>query len=143
MLLHTFLISPNFRDALLESLSILVIGALAITLMGAYHQNKRRRVSWERTIKDLESSRRTLNEVFANISDAIWVHDMSGTITFANKACENLTGRPVSELINKNVRDFMTLEALTLARQVKDRLLRGEAVEQRYEQRLVKKQSCN
>jgi two-component system sensor histidine kinase DegS len=139
MLLRTFLISANFRDALLESLSVLVIGALAIALMGAYHQNKRRRVSWERTIKDLESSRRTLNEVFANISDAIWVHDMSGTITFANKACEKLTGRPVSELINKNVRDFMTLEALTLARQVKDRLLRGEAVEHRYEQRLIKK----
>jgi len=139
MLLRTFLISPNFRDALLESLSSLVIGALAITLMGAYHQNKRRRVSWERTIKDLESSRRTLNEVFANISDAIWVHDMSGNISFANKACETLTGRPVSELTNRNVRDFMTLEALTLARQIKDKLLRGEAVEQRYEQRLVKK----
>jgi PAS domain S-box-containing protein len=107
--------------------------------MGAYHQNKRRRVSWEKTIKDLESSRRTLDEVFANISDAIWVHDMSGNVTFANKACETLTGRPLSELINKNVREFMSPEALTLARQVKDKLLRGEAVEQRYEQRLIKR----
>lgn len=139
MLLRTFLISPNSRDALLESLSILVIGALAITLMEAYHQNKRRQESLEKTIKDLESSRRTLDEVFANISDAIWVHDMSGNITFANKACETLTGRPASELINKNVRDFMTPEALTLARQIKDKLLRGEAVEHRYEQRLIKR----
>jgi len=139
MLLRTFLISPNFRDALVESLSSLIIGALAITLMEAYHQNKRRQESSEKAMRDLESSRRTLDEVFANISDAIWVHDMSGTVTFANKACEKLTGRPVPELINKNVRDFMTLDALTLARQVKDRLMRGEAVEHRYEQRLIKR----
>jgi PAS domain S-box-containing protein len=139
MLVRTVFISTDFRDALLESVSSLVIGALAIALMEAYHQNKRRQERLEKAIKDLESSRRTLDEVLANTSDAIWVHDMAGNITFANKACEKLTGHPVSELINKNVREALTLEALALARQMKDKLLRGEAVEHRYEQRLIKK----
>jgi len=139
MSLRAFLISPNFKDALLESLASLVIGALAITLMEAYHQNKRRQERLEKAMKDLESSRRTLDELFANASDAIWVHDIEGNITFANKACEKLTGYSASELTSKNVREFLTPESLILARQVKDRLLRGEAMEHRYEQRLIKK----
>jgi two-component system, NarL family, sensor histidine kinase DegS len=139
MLLRTFLISTNFRDALLGSLSSLIIGALAIALTHAYQQNKRRQESLQDAVKNLESARRTLDDVCANTSDAIWVHDMEGNISFANKACEDLTGHPVSQLINRNVRDFLNLDALTLARQIKDRLLRGDLVEHRYEQRLIKK----
>jgi two-component system sensor histidine kinase DegS len=139
MLLRTFFISPDLRDALLESLASLVIGALAITLMEAYHQNKWRQERLEKATKDLESSRRNFEELFTNASDAIWLHNLEGDITLANKACEKLTGYSVSELIGKNVREFLTQEALTLARQVRDRLLRGEAMEHRYEQRLIKK----
>ncbi len=139
MVLRAFLISPDFEDALLESLASLVIGALAITLMEAYHQNKQRQEKLGKAMKDLESSRRTLDELFANASDAIWVHDTEGNIIFSNKACEKLTGYSVSELIGKNVCEFLAPESLTLARQVKDRLLRGEAMEHRYEQRLIKK----
>ena len=139
MLLRTFLISPDFRDAFLESLACLVIGALAIALIEAYHKNKRRQERLEKATKDLESSRRNYEELFTNASDAIWIHDVEGDITLANKACEKLTGYSVSELIGKNVREFLTPEALTLARQVRDRLVRGEAMEQRYEQQLIKK----
>jgi PAS domain S-box-containing protein len=139
MLFRTFLISPNFRDALFESLASLVIAALAITLMEAYRQNKQRQERLKKIMKDLESSRRILDEVFANASDAIWVHDMEGNITFANKACAELTGYSISKLTSKNVRPFLTLESLILAKKVKDRLLRGEAMEYRYEQRLIRK----
>jgi PAS domain S-box-containing protein len=139
MVLRAFLISPNFRDAFLESLASLVIAALAITLMEAYRQNKRHQERLKKTMKDLESSRRTLDEVFANASDAIWVHDIEGNITFANKACANLTGYSVSKLTSKNVRRFLAPESLILAKQVKDKLLRGEAMEYRYEQRLIRK----
>jgi len=139
MLARAFLISPNFRDALLESLASLVIGALAITVMEAYHQNKQRQERLEKAMNDLESSQQTLDDLFANASDAIWVHDIEGNITFCNKACEKLTGYSISELTSKNVCDFLAPESLTLARQVKDRLLRGEAMEHRYEQRLIKK----
>ncbi|MFW6105222.1 MAG: PAS domain S-box protein, partial [Chloroflexota bacterium] len=89
--------------------------------------------------RDLESSRRSYEELFTNASDAIWIHDVDGRITLANKASEKLTGYSASELIGKNVRDFLSPEALTLARRVRDGILRGEDMEHRYEQRLTKK----
>jgi len=139
MLLRTFLISPNFRDAALESFASLIISALAIALMEAYHQNKQRQGRLEEAMKNLELSQQNYEELFANASDAIWIHDIEGNIILANKACEKLTGYSVSELTSKNVREFLTPEALPLARQVRDRLLRGEAMEHRYEQRSIKK----
>jgi PAS domain S-box-containing protein len=139
MLLRTFLISPDFRDALLESLAALVIGALAITLIATYRQNKRHREKLIKAVKDMKLARQDYEELFTNASDAIWVHDLDGKITLVNKACEKLTGYPVSELPGKNVREFLTPETLSIARQVKNKLLRGETMEQRYEQRLIKK----
>jgi PAS domain S-box-containing protein len=139
MLLRTFLISPNFRDALLESLSALVIGALAITLVATYRQNKQQREKLRKTVGDMKLARQSYEELFTNASDAIWVHTLEGNITLVNKACEKLTGYPVSELPGKNVREFLTPETLSIARQVKDKLLRGETMEHRYEQRLIKK----
>ncbi len=139
MLLRAFLISPNFKDALLESLASLAIGALTITLMAAYRQNRQQKKRLEEAMKACELARQNYEELFANASDAIWIHDIEGNITLANKACEKLTGYSVSELTDQNVRDFVRPEALPLVRQVRDRLLRGEAMEQRYEQRLIKK----
>ena len=139
MLLRTFLISPNFRDALLESISGLVIGALVIILIATYRQNERQRDKLRKTVKDMKLARQNYEELFTNASDAIWVHNLEGNITLVNKACEKLSGYPVSELPGKNVREFLTLETLSIARQVKDKLLRGETMEHRYEQRLIKK----
>jgi len=139
MLLRTFLISPNFRDALLESLASLVIGALAITLMATYRQNERQREKLRKTVEDMKLARQNYEELFTNASDAIWIHTLEGNITLVNKACKKLSGYPISELPGKNVREFLTPETLSIARQVKDKLLRGETVEHRYEQRLIKK----
>lgn len=139
MLLRAFLISPAARDALLESLACLIVGALAIALMHAYLQNRQRQDRLEKASRELESSRRNYEELFTNASDAIWIHDVQGDISLANKACEKLTGYSVSELIGRNVVEFLSPEALVLARQVRGRLLRGEAMEHRYEQRLVRK----
>jgi len=139
MFLRSFLISPNLRDASLESSASLIIGVLAIALMEAYHQNKQRQDRLEKATKDLESSRRNYKELFTNASDAIFIHDVEGNITLANKACEKLTGYSVSELAGKNVSELLAPEAIPLARQVRDRLLRGEDIEQPYEQCLIKK----
>jgi PAS domain S-box-containing protein len=139
MLLRTFLISPDFRDALLESLSALAVGALAIILIASYRQNKRQREKLRKTMKDMKLARQNYEELFTNASDAIWVHTLDGVITLVNKACEKLSGYRVPELPGKNVREFLTPETLSIARQVKDKLLRGETMEQRYEQRLIKK----
>jgi two-component system, NarL family, sensor histidine kinase DegS len=139
MLLRTFLVSPNPKDAFLESLASLAVAALALTLMVAYYQGKRQQGKLQKAIRDRELARQNYEELFANASDAIWVHDMEGKITLANKACETLTGYTVSELTGKNVRDFVAPEALASTRDVKDRLMRGEAMERRYERRLIKK----
>ena len=138
MLLRAFLVSPQFRDAILESLASLAIAALAVALMATYHQNKRQQGRLEKARHDAELVRRNYEELFADASDAVWVHDMEGKITLANRACEELTGCPVSELPGRNVREFITPEARPLAREVRDRLLRGQAMEHRYEQRLIK-----
>jgi PAS domain S-box-containing protein len=139
MLVRTFLISPDFRDAVLESISALVVGALAIILIATYRQTRRQREKIRKTVKDMKLARQDYEELFTNASDAVWVHNLDGVITLVNKACEKLTGYPVSELPAKNVRAFLTPETLYIARQVKDKLLRGEMMEHRYEQRLIKK----
>ena len=139
MLARTFLISPDFRDALLESVSALAVGALAIVLIATYRQTRRQREKIRKTVKDMKLARQDYEELFTNASDAIWVHSLDGVITLVNKACEKLTGYPVSELPGKNVREFLTPETLYIAGQVKGKLLRGEVMEQRYEQRLIKK----
>ena len=89
--------------------------------------------------EELRISEEKYRELFENAHEAIWVHDLQGNITLANKACEELSGYCVAELIGKNVSMLLMPEALALAREVKDRLLRGEAMEQRYEQRLKRK----
>ena len=139
MMLRSFLISPYPKDALLESSASLVIGALAIMFVKARHQSKQRLEILEKAVKDIELSRRNYEDLFTNASDAIWIHDMEGRLTLANKACETLTGYTISELIDKSASHFLAPEGLTIARQVKERLLRGEAMEQRYEQQLTRK----
>lgn len=139
MLLRTFLISPNFSDALLETCVTLIISGLGIAVVAAYRQNKEGQRKLEQVMKDLETSRQNLNDLLENASDAIWVHDTEGRITFANKACEKLTGYPVSELVGKNVEELFGQEARVLAKQSRDKLMRGEVLEQRYEQILTRK----
>lgn len=81
-------------------------------------------------------------EIFENAQDAIWVHDLEGYITSANKAAEALTGYSVKEAqqANKiNVKDFLTGESLALASQIRQKLFAGEKVEQPYEQRIIRR----
>jgi PAS domain S-box-containing protein len=78
--------------------------------------------------------------LFDNASDAMWVHDMEGSILDGNKAFEKLTGYTREELIGMNAtRLLVSEEYLNLAREVRRRLLKGEALEQPYEQRLLRK----
>jgi len=81
-------------------------------------------------------------EIFENAHDAIWVHDLDGYITSANKAAEALTGFSMKEAQKAqkmNVKDFLTDESLALAGQVRQKLFAGEKVDQPYEQRIVRR----
>ncbi|RLC93506.1 MAG: ATPase [Chloroflexi bacterium] len=75
-------------------------------------------------------------ELFENASDAIWIHDMKGRVIAANRAAERLSGYSVDEQYDLKVSDFLDEEALARAREVRRRLLRGEPVTERYEQRI-------
>jgi PAS domain S-box-containing protein len=85
------------------------------------------------------ASGRRYREIFESANDAIWIHDLDGNIIAANKASEKLTGHDLEDLLKMNVKDFLSTESLDLTGQIGQKLLRGEIVEQPYEQRLIRK----
>ena len=87
----------------------------------------------------LRQSEAKYRALFEDASDGILVHDMDGIITEANKACEKVLGYTVQELVGSKASRFVRGDALALAHMVRERLLSGERIEQRYEQRLTRK----
>jgi len=85
------------------------------------------------------ASERKHRELFENASDAIWIHDLDGNIITANKVAEKLTGYNSEELLKMNVKDFLAGESLNLAGEIRHKLFLGEAMEQPYEQRLIRR----
>lgn len=90
----------------------------------------------ERALQESEESHR---ELFEAALDAIWVHDLKGNILKANKATQKLTGFSAAELARGNVKTILSDEGLRLAKEVRRKLIRGEAVAQPYEQHLIRK----
>jgi len=130
---------PDPIDAILESLAALAVGGLSITLIHlrrVWHQ-QRQKLRGIRVA--LRTSQESYEELFTNASDAIWVHDLNGKVVMANKATEKLTGYPLDEGIGKRVSEFMSPEALSTAREVKTKLMKGQGIDQRYDQRLIRK----
>jgi two-component system sensor histidine kinase DegS len=139
MLPEAIITYPNPTDAILESLAALAIGGLSITLIHmrrVWHQ-QRQKLRGIRVA--LRSSQESYEELFTNASDAIWVHDLGGIIVIANRACEKVSGYTPDELIGKNVAQFMSREALVVAREIRTKLMKGQAIDQRYDQRIIKK----
>jgi two-component system sensor histidine kinase DegS len=139
MLPQSIFISGNPVDATIESLATLAIGGLSIALIQV-------RRGWRRESKKLRgisvalrSSQESYEELLTNASDAIWVHDLDGKIVIANTACEKVTGYLPEELLGKNVAEFMSRDALVIAREIRSKLMKGQAIDQRYDQRLNKK----
>jgi PAS domain S-box-containing protein len=126
-------------DAIIESIAALTISGLGISLIQMQRGWYRQRQRLHGIKLALRTSQESYEELFTNASDAIWVHDTDGNIIIANKACEKLTGYSPDDLVGKNVSDFMSPDALKIARQVKTRLMKGQAIDQRYDQRLIKK----
>ena len=87
----------------------------------------------------LAVSERNLRRLFENASDAIWVHDLMGNITVANKAAAKMTGYSVEELAKMNVVAFLPDDGLRVASEIRRKLIQKEPVKQPYEQRLIRK----
>ncbi|MBC8274898.1 MAG: PAS domain S-box protein [Chloroflexi bacterium] len=139
MLPRALFASTNPIDAITESIAALTISGLSISLIqmhrGWYWQKQKLR-----GIKvALRTSKESYEELFTNASDAIWVHDMDGKMVIANKACEKVTGYPPDELTGKNVSEIMSPDALSIAREIKTKLMKGQSIDQRYDQRFIKK----
>ncbi len=78
-------------------------------------------------------------DLFENASDAMWVQDLEGNFVVANKACEKLTGFTRTELLAKQVNEFLVADSLHRARAIGHKLLRGEDLVQPYDQWVVSK----
>lgn len=75
-------------------------------------------------------------ELFENASEAIWIHDLEGKVLAANRAAEELSGYSLDEQYELEVSKFLDGEGLARAREVARRLLSGELIGDRYEQRI-------
>jgi two-component system sensor histidine kinase DegS len=87
----------------------------------------------------LRMSEKNYRDLFESAEEAIWVQNMDGEIIMANEASVKLTGYSRQELIGINVKEFLSGEALQRAREVRHRLIRGEALDGPYEQRMTRK----
>ena len=77
--------------------------------------------------------------LFNNASDAIWIHDIDGNITYANKAAANLTSYSTKELVGMNILTFLVDDqSREKAREVRNHLLKGQEIEQPYEQHIIR-----
>lgn len=87
----------------------------------------------------VRASERNYRNLFEGAEEAIWVENLDGEIIMANKACARLTGHPPEELIGINIGELLSGETVPRRKDVRDRLLRGEALVRPYEQRLTRK----
>jgi PAS domain S-box-containing protein len=139
MIPQALFISGDPVDAIIGSLASLAIGGLGIILLQVRRGWRQQRQKLRGISVALRTSQESYEELFTNASDAIWVHDLDGKIVIANKACEKVGGYLPDELIGKNVAGFMPRDALVIAREVRTKLMKGQAIDQRYDQRIIKK----
>lgn len=132
-------ISLEPKDALFETFAVFIMGNVLSISFHALRKEREHRMELEQAQEELRASEQRYRGLFESADDAIWLHDMDGNIVAANKASEKLTGYTTKELATMNVKSFLSPESLSLAGQIRDKLVRNETVAQPYEQRLVRK----
>ncbi|UCH86156.1 MAG: PAS domain S-box protein [Dehalococcoidia bacterium] len=136
MLPNALLISEYRADALGEVGGVVAAGAVInVGFERLRRERERRRLVGEK----LRVSEERYREIFENAHDAIWLQDMQGRITMANKACAEITGYAPEELVGMKVRRFLTEDPLNKAREIRRRLLAGETIDEPYEQEIMKR----
>lgn len=137
MLSHSAYAAASPAGAFLETLFAALAGGLVLLTLRSGRAIREERGKQQAAVEMLRLSEENYRELFQNASDAIWVHDLAGDIIDANRAAESISGYTLEELLRVNVKEFMDSEARQLARDIRVKLLNGEPVEPRYEQRLV------
>ena len=143
MLPRAIFVSPHPSDALLETTSVVAIGAVVNLLFYMFRKERERYQqafsALETAHQEVRKSQESYKGLFEGAYDAIWVHDLEGNIQSANKAAARLNGYPVEELLRMNIKSFLSDESFHLAREVQDKLTRHEPATMPYEQRIIKK----
>jgi len=143
MLPRAIFISDNPLDAVFETGAVFLVGGCISGLLALSVRLLRRErqylVELETTHQELATSEERYRELFENAHDAILVQDMDGKILAANEAAARLTGYDKDNLVHMKVTDFLSEEGLEIAREVRQKLLKGEAIGGSYEQRISRK----
>jgi len=92
-----------------------------------------------RLYREVLVSKERYRDLFENATVAIFVHDLQGVITAANKACAALTAFPLDELIGLNVSSLFPQDTSHALYERREHLLKGGAARDAYDTRLVKK----
>jgi PAS domain S-box-containing protein len=87
----------------------------------------------------LRASEKEYRELFENARHAIWIQDLESNIIAANKAFAELARHSQEELKGMKVSRLFSEESLSVGREIEHGLLWGDALEQPYEQRLIRK----
>lgn len=140
MLPRALFISEYPRDALFETSAVFVMGNILAVTIGLMRRERERRIQLESVQQGLQTSEEKYRQIFENANDAIWLHDMDGNIIAANDAAAKLIGYSREELSHMNVKSLLSKESRMSARKIREKLLKGEYVEQPYEQNVITKQ---
>ncbi|MGQ9571724.1 MAG: PAS domain S-box protein [Dehalococcoidia bacterium] len=119
-----------------EEIDLLCAGG---NVIGMAVENARLYQEERQMAEQLRTSEKSYRALFESAQDAIWVQDLDGQIIMANDACVKLTGYSRQELTGMNVKELLSEEALERAREVRRRLVRGEALDGPYEQRIIRR----
>jgi two-component system sensor histidine kinase DegS len=143
MLPRAIFISDYPRDALIETGSVTIVGSLISSLVAFSVKSLRREEEYltelEAAHRELTKSEEKYRQLFENAHDAICVQDNDGNILAANYALVRLTGYDIESLVHMKVTDFLSKEGLEIAREVRQKLLKGEDFSGTYDQDITRK----
>ena len=136
MLPHVLFDSEYRADGLVEVGGVVAAGAV---INVGFERLRRERERRRLVAEQLRISEEGYREIFENALDAIWLQDMRGRITMANRACAEIMGYMPEELVGMRAKDFLLEGPLERAREIRRRLLAGETIEEPYEQEIIKR----
>lgn len=150
--------SRGYREFTGDEVELLITVANEICICS---ENARLYQEQARMMEQVRASERSYRELFESAHDAIWIHDLHGNIIAANEAAARLIGFDPEEIpggllgydsekvpykldeyglspLPLNVKSFLSEESLSLAREMRDKLLQAHMAVQPYEQQIMR-----
>jgi PAS domain-containing protein len=103
MLPRVIFISAFPVDSIYETGAVFIMGNVIAISFSALRKERENRAQLEMSQQELRTSEEKYRELFESAHDAIWLHDLEGSVITANKAAEKLTGYSKEELVSRQV----------------------------------------